>query len=89
VEDYRIDKIENGSAKTEATLEDPCHCPSSAWEIIHVCDYVSCVQPCDAVGPSCKQHVDLKLADQKTPQPITANQPERKLQEIETTTTHH
>jgi hypothetical protein len=29
------------------------------------------------------------LADQKTPQPITANQLERKLQEIETTTTHH
>jgi hypothetical protein len=89
VEDYGIDKTEDGTAETEATLEDPWHCPSSVWKILHVCDYVSCVQSCDVVGPNYKQHADLKLADQKTPQPITANQLERKLRENKTTITHH
>ncbi len=65
MEDYGIDKIEDGTAETEATLKDPCDCPPSVWKILHVCDYVSCVQPCDVLGPNYKQHVDLKLADQK------------------------
>jgi hypothetical protein len=89
VEDNGIDKIVDGTAETKATLEDPCHCPSSVWKILHVCDYVSCVQPCDVVGPNYKQHADLKLADQKTPQPITANQPQMKAAKPQKTTTHY
>ncbi len=78
MEDYGIDKIEDGTAETEATIEDPWHSPSSVWKILHVCNYVSCVQSCDVVGPNYKQHADLKLADQKPPQPITASKSTRK-----------
>jgi hypothetical protein len=76
VKDCDIEKAKDGTAKAEATFEDPCDCPSSVREILHICDYISCVQPCDAVGPHCQQHADLNFGghtQKKKFNPITVN----------------